>query len=141
MPRFRSPGRPPYALPVHRLSLTCRARGAFLLPVIAVVWASGFSADRPTGATLATVVIVCAAAGALWQLLHRRDLADRLTHFASGFTVACLFFFPMVWKASTSSSISGGFGLLAVFTGLVYAEQFLRWRAARSVRRRAVAVA
>ena len=106
-----------------------------------MVWASGLSADRPTGATLATVVIICAAAGASWQTLHRRDLADRLTHFASAFTVACLFFLPMLWDSSVSSSIGGGFGLLAVFTGLVYAEQFLRWRTARALRRQAAATA
>ena len=105
------------------------------------MWASGFAADRPTGAGIAAAVVVCAAAGALWQLLHRRDVADRLTHFASGFTVACLFFLPMVWHAPMSSSMGTGFGLLAVCAGLVYAEQFLRSRTARMAHRQTGAAA
>ena len=112
-----------------------------MLPVAAVMWASGFAADRPSGAEIAAVVIVCGAAGALWQLLNRRDVADRLTHFASGFTVACLFFLPMVWSAPMSSSLGTGCGLLAVVTGLVYAEQGLRSRAARTTSHHAVEAA
>lgn len=110
-------------------------RKAFVIPLVAWLWAGAFASVRATGGELAIVVTVCFVSGAVWQLLHRRDLADRLTHFSSAFLVMCVFFLPMAWSTEASSSLGTGFGLLAVFAGLVYAEQFLRWREWRSTRR------
>jgi hypothetical protein len=104
------------------------------MPLVALLWAGQVGHDtRATGANLLAVAVVCGAAGVAWQLLHRRDLVDRLTHFASAFTVLAILF-GVAWGSPVRSSIGGGVGLAAVLTGLVYTEQYLRsrdWRRAQ----------
>lgn len=111
-------------------------RKAFLFPLVAMLYIAFSSAGQSTGADLALAAATCVVSGGLWQLLHRRDLADRLTHLASGFTATCVFFLPIVWGDPLSSMDVALFGLLGIVTGLVYAEQFYRWYEWRAIRRR-----
>ena len=113
-----------------------RVGAAFVVPLVALFWAGQVQDDAATGANLLVVAVTCGAGGAAWQLLHRRDLADRLTHFASAFTVVTLFVFTVAWHAPLTSSFGFGVGLAGVLTGLVYAEQWLRWREWRAARAR-----
>ena len=107
-----------------------RHGAAFVLPLVALLWAGQVGHhEQATGASLLAVAVVCGAAGVAWQLLHRRDLVDRLTHFAAAFTVIAIFLFgPAAWDSHVSSAIGGGVGLGGVLTGLVYTEQWLRSR-------------
>ena len=107
-----------------------RFGAAFVLPLVALLWAGQVGHDaQATGANLLAVAVVCGAAGVAWQLLHRRDLVDRLTHFAAAFTVIAVFFFGLAaWDSHVSSPIGGGVGLGGVLTGLVFTEQWLRSR-------------
>lgn len=115
-----------------------RQGGAFLLPLLAIGWVGQGGAEENTaGAHLFLVAVVGAATGAAWQLLHRRDLVDRLTYFASAFAVCTVFFFAAAWDSSISSSLTAGVLLGGLLTGLVYAEQWLRGRDDRRVRRAA----
>ncbi|WP_157210060.1 hypothetical protein [Nocardioides aequoreus] len=105
----------------------------FLLPVLAIVLGDGIWSDgQPTGATYLAVAALTVAAGAVWQLLARRDLVDRLTHVAALY-VALAVLLATSWGSAVSVSGSG-VGLGGVLTGLVIAEQWLRhrdWRRAR----------
>lgn len=117
---------------VRRVPPARRGGAAFLLPVLALLWASEAGADRrATGQDLFTVAVVCAAAGAAWNLLHRRDLADRLTHLAACFSVVVVINLGLAWDSRVSSSAGTGWGLLGVVTGLVWAEQCSRHRDSR----------
>jgi hypothetical protein len=114
-----------------------RHGGAFLIPY-AALFGAGIATDEgaTTGARMLAVAIVGVAAGALWQFLHRRDLVDRLTHFAAAFTITAAAIFVLAWD----SPVSGSFGLgtcgAAILTGCVFGEQ---WQRARDHRRVAVA--
>lgn len=123
--------RSPTVAPARR-----RARGAWLLPFFAWGWSGAGDPAEPTGARLLAVVAVCASAGALWQLLHRRDLVDRLTHFSCAFTLITVTVFALTWGDPVSSSMQAGVGLCAVLTGLVFAEQWLRSRDERATHQR-----
>lgn len=102
---------------------------AFILPLISLSWTLQLDhGQKFTGSDLFFVVSLCGAAGVAWQLLHRRDLVDRLTHFASAFTVVAAFFVFAAWDNSLSSAMGLGAGLGAVLAGVVYTEQFLRDR-------------
>ena len=110
-----------------------RHGAAFLLPLGALLVTPDAGRGAPTGAELFLVAALCAASGVAWQVLHRRDLVDRLTHFAAAFTVLCAVY-ALLWDVEVSSSLNLGVGLGAVLTGLVYAEQWLRGRDARHQR-------
>ncbi|KQQ43878.1 hypothetical protein [Nocardioides sp. Leaf307] len=114
-----------------------RHGAAFVLPLAALVWSAQVGLDeRATGADLSAVAAVSGASGAAWQLLHRRDLVDRLTHFAAAFTVVAVLLFAVVaWGSPVSSSLGTGVGLGGVLTGLVHTEQWLRGRDRRRARR------
>lgn len=108
-----------------------RLGAAFVLPLIAVVWASRIGDGREVdGASLFAVAAVCGAAGVAWQLLHRRDLVDRLTYAAAVVAVMAVIFFPVAWDSPVGADTGPGLGvgLAAVLTGLVYAEQWQRGR-------------
>lgn len=106
---------------------------AFLPVVLALFWAASRTDSGASGARLFGITLVCGATGVLWQLGYRRDLADRLTHFASLFTVAALVLFLPGWHAQVTSSLGFGVGAGAVLTGLVYTEQALRTRDLRAL--------
>ncbi len=114
-----------------------RHGAAFVLPLAALVWAAQVGHHgSATGADLLVVAAVSGATGAAWQLLHRRDLVDRLTHFAAAFTVVAVFFLGVVaWDSPVSAPLGGGVGLGGVLTGLVTTEQWQRGRDRRRARR------
>lgn len=116
-----------------------RVGAAFVLPLVALLWSGRVGFDAPaTGAEVVAVAVTCGAAGAAWQVLHRRDLVDRLTGAAAAFAVLAVSFALAAWDSAVTSSLGTGVGLCAVLTGLVYAEQWLRGRDRRSrVRERA----
>lgn len=107
-------------------------RGAFLLPTAVLLYAGSVGLDEEvTGRPLFFVALAGVLAGALWQFLHRRDLVDRLTFFASAFTVTALSILVAGWSSTVTSTLGLGVGLGAVLTGCVYMEQWLRSRDAR----------
>ena len=106
------------------------------MPLVALASTSGDDPARPTGSQLLVVVAVCAVAGALWQVLHRRDLADRLTPITALFSTTVIPFLAIGWDDPVSSSVQAGMGLCAVVTGLVFTEQCLRGLDGRVARRR-----
>lgn len=120
------PGRRPTAL-------------ASLLPLASIMWASSVGQDeRVSGSDLFTVGVTCFSSGIVWQLLYRRDLTDRLTYISSWFVIGVLVFLPTGWKSEISISTGFGLAVVGVVAGLVYGEQWLRWRerASRSPRGR-----
>jgi hypothetical protein len=116
--------------------MPARRRGwAFLLPLAVLFWAGNLTATAaPTGGRLFAVSLIGILAGGAWQFLHRRDMVDRLTHFAAAFTVVAAMLFPQVWSSPFSSSIGLGVGAAAILTGCVYGEQWLRARDRRTRR-------
>ncbi|QVT79916.1 hypothetical protein ENKNEFLB_02306 [Nocardioides aquaticus] len=124
----------------RRTAARRRHGAAFVLPLISVFWAGELGhGGRFTGSDLFAVVALCGASGVAWQLLHRRDVVDRLTHFASAFTVVTAFLVVAAWDSSLSSAMGAGTGLGAVLVGLVYTEQLLRDRDRRQASTRATA--
>jgi drug/metabolite transporter (DMT)-like permease len=112
-----------------------RYGGAFLLPYAALFLAGGVAdLGAATGARMFAVAVTGSAAGALWQYLHRRDLVDRLTHFAAAFTVTAAFIFVLAWNDPLSGSFALGVCAAAILTGCVYCEQWQRGRDARTTR-------
>ena len=110
---------------------------AWIAPLGAFLWSGSVpDHDRLTAGELAEISLVCLAAGVLWQVLHRRDLADRLTHFASAFTVFAALFvvlsFGEVGRITQAGSLGVSVG--GVIAGLVWAEQWFRWREHRRSR-------
>lgn len=106
-----------------------RRRGwAFLFPLLALGWAGSAADGRPSGFELVTVVAVCGLSGIAWQLLHRRDLVDRLTYAAAsvvGMAVVFAVFGPdRVSVLPTQLAVGVG----AVLAGCVYTEQWWRSR-------------
>lgn len=114
-----------------------RVGWAFLVPALALLVAPYSDLDDPRGSHVFTIGVIGLISGAAWQFLHRRDLADRLTHFATLFTVM----FAAVSFAGWRNHVSSGWrtALMAggLIAGLVYAEQYLRWRTYRKHRRAA----
>jgi hypothetical protein len=109
--------------------------GAFLIPVVAFVACAGIGSDSsPTGRLAGIAGLSGVVAGAAWQVLHRRDLADRLTHFTALFSIGALGFFALSWSDQVHSSLGVGIVSGGILTGLVWTEQWFRWRTWRSSR-------
>jgi heme A synthase len=82
------------------------------------------------------------ALGVAWQLVHRRDLIDRLTVVAVFLTVGAATAFVMRAVAgNVTVDLSHAGGALACLAGLVLTEQALRARDLRAHRRAATSPA
>lgn len=114
-----------------------RLRGAWLLPALAMGWvvSSSSLAEPPSGARLLLVTGVGAIAGFIWQAINRRDLVDRLTHYATAFFLVALTIFGLSWSETFVSPVDAGIAASAVLSGLICSEQFLRATAAIRERR------
>lgn len=106
---------------------------AFLVPLVAVWLCDTITEDGPTsGARLLAVCLIGVAAGTAWQLLHRRDLVDRLTVCVSVFGVWTASVFGVLWRAPISLSFDVSEVCAAgILAGCVYCEQWQRWRRRR----------
>ncbi len=97
----------------------------WLVPAV-VIQMDGFS-DR-------TVILVATTTGLVWQLVHRRDLADRLV-------VLATFWIVLGCGMALLSGSGGGFrigptgAIVGVVMGLVVAEQLLRFLEGRRILR------
>lgn len=98
----------------------------FMVPVVVVCWALG-SND-------AIAPAVCLATGAAWQLVFRRDLADRLMRICAWAAVAIVG--ALVLQLSIDSRVfsdaPGGFtAIVGLLSGLVLTEHGFRHREER----------
>jgi len=110
-------------------------RGAFLIPAAALAASSSVVSDAssPTGVRLLVLSAVGFAAGTIWQLLHRCDLVDRLTYFASAFIVWAIFLCGLSWHDQWQPSPGMGVCMAAILAGCVYCERWQRWRSVRVI--------
>lgn len=110
----------------HALKREPRKRWAWLVP-----WFSGGIASvagNATGADRVSAFIIGLAAGAVWQLLCRRDLASRLTFMAVVVTVGLIATLAarqaFVWEDMNTA----GLHAIGILLGLIYTEHYQRWR-------------
>ncbi|HLN79061.1 MAG TPA: hypothetical protein VK204_18605 [Nocardioidaceae bacterium] len=103
-----------------------RKQWAWLVP-----WFSGEVASlvgNATGADRVSAVIIGLAAGAVWQLLFRRDLTSRLTFMAVVVTVGLIATLAtrqdFVWEDMNRA----GLHAIGILLGLIYTEHYQRWR-------------
>ncbi|HEX6877891.1 MAG TPA: hypothetical protein VF165_19685 [Nocardioidaceae bacterium] len=68
------------------------------------------------------------AAGTVWQLLHRRDLAARLTLAAVVITVGVLATLAAREEFVWDDMDTAGLLAIGILLGLIYTEQYQRWR-------------
>lgn len=103
-----------------------RRQWAWLVP-----WFSGGIASligSATNADRASHFLTGLAAGAVWQLLFRRDLTARLTFMAVLLTVAVLATLAAREEFVWEDMDTGGLLAIGILLGLIYAEQYQRWR-------------
>jgi len=111
--------------------------GAWVFPAVALVWV-GPMAGEARSAELWWVVTGMVA-GALWQLTDRRDVADRLTLLASLLVWVTVIGIVVVAPGGDVDLLVPKSTLLVLagtVTGLVFVEQFHRWRGWRRLKRR-----
>ena len=113
-----------------------RKKWAWLVPWFSSALASTIA--TATNAERVSFFLTGLAAGAVWQLLNRRDLASRLTFVAVLVTVGVIANLAarreFVWDDMDTV------GLLAVgiFLGLVYTEHYQRWRERTASKRQSI---
>jgi hypothetical protein len=96
-----------------------------------VPWFSGGVASlvgNATGADRVSAFIIGVAAGAVWQLLFRRDLASRLTFMAVVVTVGVLATLAAHQEFVWQDMDTIGLHAIGILLGLIYTEHYQRWR-------------
>ena len=68
------------------------------------------------------------AAGAVWQLLFRRDLTSRLTFMAVLVTIGVFATLVAREEFVWQDMDTGGLLAIGILLGLIYTEQYQRWR-------------
>ena len=109
-----------------------RRQWAWLVP-----WFSGGVASlvgSSTGADRVSSLLVGLAAGAVWQLLFRRDLVSRLTFMAVVVTVGVLATLAAREEFVWQDMDTAGLYAIGVLLGLIYTEHYQRWRDGAVVR-------
>ena len=102
-----------------------------------VPWFSGGVASlvgNATGADRVSAFIIGVAAGAVWQLLFRRDLASRLTFMAVVVTVGVLATLAAHQEFVWQDMDTIGLHAIGILLGLIYTEHYQRWRDHAAVR-------
>ena len=103
-----------------------RKQWAWLVP-----WFSGGAASligSVTNADRWSHFLIGLAAGAVWQLLFRRDLTARLTLMALIVTVGVLATLAARQDFVWEDMDTGGLLAIGILLGLIYTEQYQRWR-------------
>lgn len=103
-----------------------RRQWAWLVP-----WFSGAVASVIAGATDAERVsffLTGSVAGAVWQLLYRRDLASRLLFMAVLVSVGVIANLAARQEFVWEDMDTVGLLAIGILVGLVYTEHFQRWR-------------
>lgn len=103
-----------------------RKQWAWLVP-----WFSGGIASLIGDATNAdrlSYFLTGLAAGAVWQLLFRRDLTARLTLMALLVTIGVLATLAARQEFVWEDMDTGGLLAIGILLGLIYTEQYQRWR-------------
>lgn len=103
-----------------------RKKWAWLVP-----WFSSAVASTIAGATHAERVsffLTGLAAGAVWQLLYRRDLTSRLTFIAVLVTVGVIAKLAARREFAWEEMDTVGLLAIGILLGLVYTEHYQRWR-------------
>ncbi|MGZ4493232.1 MAG: hypothetical protein ACXVWU_00900 [Nocardioides sp.] len=96
-----------------------------------IPWFSGGVASvvgDATGAHRVSFFIIGVVAGVVWQVLFRRDLTSRLTLMAMISTVGLVAVLVSGDEFVWSDMNTGGLYAIGVLLGLIYTEQFQRWR-------------
>lgn len=100
--------------------------GAWLLPTFAIFFGGGFGERHAMeGLAALSVLAVGFVTGVLWQLLHRRDLADRFSLFAL-FVLVGAVFLATVPSGYLLANSGPGHALAGVMAGAVLTERALR---------------
>lgn len=103
-----------------------RKQWAWLAP-----WFSGGIASLISSATNTDRVpflLTGLAAGTVWQLLFRRDLTSRLTLMAVLVTIAMFATLVAREEFVWEDMDTGGLLAIGILLGLIYTEQYQRWR-------------
>ena len=102
--------------------------GLWLLPTLAVIFAGGFG-DQHVMQGLDAFMILASGilVGLLWQVLNRRDLADRLTFIAVCVCMSAALL-ALVPSSYLLANPGPGHALAGVLAGAVLGEQILRLR-------------
>ena len=103
-----------------------RKRWAWLIP-----WFSGAIASlvgNATGADRVSAFIIGLAAGAVWQLLYRRDLTSRLTLMAVVVTVGLIVTLAAGQEFVWEDMNTAGLHAIGILLGLIYTEHYQRWQ-------------
>jgi glucose uptake protein GlcU len=102
--------------------------GVWLLPAVAFLFGGVWAENHTMEGWAAFVVLaVGLIAGALWQLLHRRDLTDRFTPFAV-FVLFGAGFLAIAPSGYLLANSGPGHALAGVIAGAVLTERWLRTR-------------
>ena len=102
--------------------------GAWVLPTAAIFFGGGWGEEHAMEGRAALLVLaVGLTAGALWQLLHRRDLTDRFSPFAV-FVLAGAVFLAITPSGYLLANSGPGHALAGVIAGAVLTERVLRTR-------------
>ena len=103
-----------------------RKQWAWLVP-----WFSGGIASligNATNADRLSYFLTGLAAGVVWQLLFRRDLTARLTFMAVLVTIGVLATLAARQEFVWDEMDTAGLLAIGILLGLIYTEQYQRWR-------------
>ena len=104
-----------------------------MLPTLVVAWGGGFGERHAMEGSAALLVLVAGlTAGALWQVLDRRDIADRLSFLAAGVCVSAGFL-ALTPSGYLMANAGPAHALAGVVAGAVLMEQFIRVRATKAI--------
>lgn len=81
-----------------------------------------------TGAERVSFFLTGLAAGLIWQLLYRRDLASRLTPMSVVVTVGVVAALTTRQELRWNDMNTVGLLAIGVLLGLIYTEQYQRWQ-------------
>lgn len=103
-----------------------RKQWAWLVPWFSGAIASLIGSD--TNSDRVPYLVTGLAAGTVWQLLFRRDLTSRLTFMAVLVTIGVFATLVAREEFVWHDMDTGGLLAIGILLGLIYTEQYQRWR-------------